>query len=44
MLLQYERELVELPSGLPSLATIDAGRIRAEEESKYHATSPRPRV
>merc|ERR1712117_348093 len=40
-ILQYEHDLTDMPGGLPSLATIDAGRIRAQEEEKYHATSPR---
>lgn len=40
-ILQYERDLTDMPGGLPSLATIDAGRIKAQEEEKYHATSPR---
>eukprot|EP00092_Neocalanus_flemingeri_P088195 GFUD01111410.1.p1 GENE.GFUD01111410.1~~GFUD01111410.1.p1 ORF type:complete len:154 (+),score=49.66 GFUD01111410.1:220-681(+) len=40
-ILQYERDLIEIPSGLPTLSSIDAGRIRAQEEKKYHATSPR---
>jgi len=40
-ILQYERDLTDMPGGLPSLSSIDAGRIKAHEESKYHATSPR---
>merc|ERR1719283_135777 len=38
-IMQYERDLIEIPSGLPTLASIDAGRIRAQDEKKYHATS-----
>merc|ERR1719251_608633 len=40
-ILQYERDLTDIPGGLPSIASIDAGRMRAQEEEKYHATSPR---
>jgi len=40
-IMQYERDLIEIPSGLPSLSSIDAARIRAQDEKKYHATSPR---
>ena len=29
-ILQYERDLTDMPGGLPSLATIDAGRIKAQ--------------
>ena len=29
-IMQYERDLIEIPSGLPTLASIDAGRIRAQ--------------
>ena len=28
--MQYERDLIEIPSGLPTLSSIDAGRIRAQ--------------
>lgn len=40
-ILQYERDLTDIPAGLPSIASIDAGRLKAQEEEKYHATSPR---
>merc|ERR1739844_187545 len=40
-IMQYERDLIEIPSGLPSLSSIDAARIRAQDEKKYHATSSR---
>jgi len=36
-ILMYERDLTSPPAGLPTLASIDAGRLRAAEESKYHA-------
>jgi len=36
-ILMYERDLIDMPAGLPSLASIDAGRLKAAEESKYHA-------
>ena len=29
-ILQYERDLTDMPAGLPTLATIDAGRIKAQ--------------
>ena len=29
-ILQYEHDLTDMPGGLPSLATIDAGRIKAQ--------------
>merc|ERR1712154_96836 len=31
-IMQYERDLIEIPSGLPSLSSIDAARIRAQDE------------
>jgi len=36
-ILEYERDLIEMPSGLPSLASIDAARIQLQDEQKYHA-------
>ena len=29
-IMQYERDLIEIPSGLPTLSSIDAARIRAQ--------------
>ena len=29
-ILQYERDLTDIPAGLPSIATIDAGRMKAQ--------------
>ena len=29
-ILQYERDLTDIPGGLPSIASIDAGRMRAQ--------------
>jgi len=40
-ILQYEADLTDIPGGVPTLATIDAGRMKTKEEMKYHATSPR---
>ena len=33
-ILQYERDLTDMPGGLPTLATIDAGRIKAQVRIK----------
>lgn len=38
-IMRYERDLIEMPAGLPSLATIDAARIKLQDEQKYHVTS-----
>ena len=32
-ILQYERDLTDMPGGLPSLSSIDAGRIKAHVSS-----------
>ena len=29
-ILQYERDLTDIPAGLPSIASIDAGRLKAQ--------------
>jgi hypothetical protein len=33
-ILRYERDLIEMPGGLPSLATIDAARIKLQVEGE----------
>ena len=32
-ILQYERDLTDIPAGLPSIASIDAGRMKAQVRS-----------
>jgi len=32
----FERDLIEMPSGLPTVASLDVGRLKQEENSKYH--------
>lgn len=36
-IVMYEKDLIEIPGGLPTLSTIDAGRMKAQQEKKYHA-------
>ena len=35
-ILMFERDLIEMPSGLPTVASLDVGRLKQEENSKYH--------
>lgn len=39
-ILMFERELVEMPSGLPTVSSMDMGRLQMQEEAKYKATTP----
>lgn len=39
-IMQYEKDIIEIPAGLPTLSTIDTARILQQDEQKYHA-SPR---
>jgi Uncharacterised conserved protein (DUF2368) len=32
MIMEYERDLLEYPHGLPTVATIDAARVELDEE------------
>ena len=37
----FERDLIESPLGLPTISTLDVGRLKQAEETKYHsATRP----
>lgn len=40
-ILMFEQDLVESPLGLPTISTLDVGRLQQEEKSKYHSV-PRP--
>ena len=35
-ILMFERDLIEMPSGLPTVSSLDVGRMQQEENSKYH--------
>jgi len=35
----FESDLVESPAGLPTVSSLDLGRLRQAEESKYKAMS-----
>ena len=35
-ILMFERDLIEIPSGLPTVSSLDVGRMQQEEHSKYH--------
>ena len=37
-ILMFERDLIEIPSGLPTVSSLDVGRMKQEENSKYHPT------
>jgi len=40
-ILMFERDLIESPLGLPTISTLDVGRLKQAEETKYHsATRP----
>lgn len=36
MIMEHERDLLELPCGLPTVASIDAARIELDEERRLH--------
>lgn len=38
MIMEYEKELLALPLGLPTVQSIDAARIELEEELRLHPT------
>jgi len=38
-IMQYEQDLIEMPSGVPTLAQIDAARTKLQDEKKYTAFS-----
>ena len=35
-ILMFERDLIEMPTGLPTISSLDVGRIKQEENQKYH--------
>ena len=35
-ILMFERDLIEMPTGLPTISSLDVGRIKQEENKKYH--------
>ena len=35
-ILMFERDLVEMPGGLPPVSSLDVGRMQQEENAKYH--------
>ena len=35
-ILMFERDLVEMPGGLPTVSSLDVGRMQQEENAKYH--------
>jgi len=38
-ILMFERDLIESPLGLPTISTLDVGRLQQAEQSKYHSVS-----
>ncbi|CAO1307354.1 unnamed protein product [Diamesa hyperborea] len=36
MIMEHERELLDFPLGLPTVASIDAARVEDEEERRFH--------
>ncbi|XP_023344503.1 plasminogen receptor (KT) [Eurytemora carolleeae] len=40
-IIQFERDIIEIPSGLPTVSSIDSARIQLQDEQKYHASSRR---
>jgi len=38
-IMEYERDIIEIPAGLPTLSSIDGARIQLQDEQKYHAHS-----
>jgi len=36
-ILMFERDMIESPCGLPTVATLDVGRLKQEESAKYHS-------
>lgn len=39
----FESDLVESPAGLPTVSSLDMGRLKQAEESKYKATPFSPK-
>lgn len=35
-ILMFEKDLIEIPSGLPTISSLDVGRMQQEENAKYH--------
>ena len=35
-ILMIEKDLIEIPSGLPTVSSLDVGRMQQEESAKYH--------
>ena len=35
-ILMFEKDLIEIPSGLPTVSSLDVGRMQQEENAKYH--------
>ena len=38
-ILMFEKDLIESPLGLPSISSLDVGRMQSEEQSRYHSAS-----
>lgn len=36
MIMEHEKELLDFPLGLPTVASIDAARVEDEEERRFH--------
>lgn len=39
-ILMFERDLVDIPTGLPTVSSLDMARLQMHEEAKYKATTP----
>ena len=38
-ILMFERDLIEMPSGLPTISSLDMGRMATEETAKFKAVN-----
>ena len=39
-ILMFERDIVDIPTGLPTVSTLDMARMQMHEDAKYKATTP----
>ena len=38
-ILMFEKDLIQSPLGLPTISSLDVGRMQLEEEKRYHSSS-----
>ena len=39
-ILMFERDVIEMPSGLPTISSLDVGRQQMEDDAKYKLATP----